>query len=136
MTTGVKNSTIVFHSILHSASQISYLINMKESVQETVVTVAHTLNGLSFHLKTSIITLYILFMVFYYCCFCWYQQLHCRKNYSGKHPRNEHDSKGGTDAGIIIYDVQSVFRHKFAQVCKNLNEILFPFSYHFRLLCI
>lgn len=40
-----------------------------------------------------------------------------------------HDSKGGTDSGIIIYKVQSVFSHKFAQVCKNPDVIncILPF---------
>lgn len=131
MNTGASNSAKVFPSILHSISQISSLINSKESVQGTVVSSICILNGLSFHLKTSIITLCILFMVFYYCSvYAGYQQLYCSKNEARKHSRYMHDSEGGTNSGIVIYEVQSVFCHKFAQVCKNPNVILFSLSYH------
>ena len=81
MNTGASNSARVFHSILHSSSQVSYLINSKEPVKGTVVSSTCIVNGLSFHLKTSIITVCTLFMVFCYCSVhAGYWQLYCGKN--------------------------------------------------------
>lgn len=81
----------------------------------------------------SIITLYILFMVFYYCSVhAGYQHLYCSKDYDETY-KTPHNSEGGTESEIVIYEAQSIFSHKFAQVWKNPNGILLSFSYHPRL---
>lgn len=67
-------------------------------------------------------------MVFYYCSVhAGYQKLYCSKDYD-ETSKILHDSEGGTESEIVIYEAQSIFSQKFAEVWKKiLMQFYCPF---------